>query len=64
MRPSPGACVVTSVHRMSLLDRFDRVVLIVQGRIVDSGSVAELAERQAQFRAMLGAEAAAETKVA
>ena len=60
----PGACVVASVHRMSLLGRFDRVVLIVQGRIVDSGSVAELAERQAQFRAMLGAEAAAETKVA
>ena len=56
--------MVASVHRMSLLDRFDRVVLIVQGRIVDSGSVAELAERQAQFRAMLGAEAAAETKVA
>ena len=60
----PGACMVASVHRMSLLDRFDRVVLIVQGRIVDSGSVVELAERQAPFRAMVGAEAEAEANVA
>ncbi|HEY4065962.1 MAG TPA: ABC transporter ATP-binding protein [Burkholderiaceae bacterium] len=50
----PSACVVASVHRMSLLDRFDRVVLIVHGRIVDSGTADELAERQALFREMIG----------
>jgi ABC-type multidrug transport system fused ATPase/permease subunit len=52
----PAACVVASVHRMSLLDRFDRVVLLVDGAVVDSGSVAELSERQALFREMLGAQ--------
>jgi ABC-type multidrug transport system fused ATPase/permease subunit len=50
----PDACIVASVHRMSLLDRFDRVVLIVHGRIVDSGTAEELAERQALFREMIG----------
>jgi ATP-binding cassette subfamily B protein len=52
----PSACLVASVHRMSLLDRFDRVVLIVQGRIVDSGTTAELLARQRMFRSMVGAE--------
>ena len=56
----PHACIVTSVHRMSLLDRFDRVVLMAHGRIVDSGSVAELMARQPMFRAMIDAEAAPE----
>lgn len=51
----PSACVVASVHRMSLLERFDRVVLIVHGRIVDSGSAEDLAQRQALFREMAGA---------
>ena len=55
----PAACMVASVHRMSLLDRFDRVVLIVHGRIVDSGSVAELSARQGLFREMLGDDAEA-----
>jgi ATP-binding cassette, subfamily B, bacterial len=55
----PHACVVASVHRMSLLERFDRVVLIVEGRIVDSGTVAELVDRQRLFRDMVGAEVAA-----
>jgi len=53
----PRACIVTSVHRMSLLERFDRVVLMAHGRIVDSGTVAELSVRQPMFREMLGAEA-------
>ena len=54
----PQACVVASVHRMSLLDRFDRVVLMAHGRVVDSGSIVELAARQRLFRDMLGAEKA------
>lgn len=52
----PGACIVASVHRMSLLHRFDRVVLMAHGRIVDSGTVADLAARQPLFRDMLGAQ--------
>jgi len=54
----PRACIVTSVHRMSLLERFDRVVLMAHGRVVDTGTAAELAIRQQLFRDMLGAEAA------
>jgi len=46
-------CIVASVHRMSLLGHFDRVVLMADGRIVDSGSVAELTQRQSMFRRML-----------
>jgi ABC-type bacteriocin/lantibiotic exporter with double-glycine peptidase domain len=46
----PDATIVASVHRMTLLAHFDRVVLMVGGRVVDSGSVADLLERQAHFR--------------
>jgi ABC-type multidrug transport system fused ATPase/permease subunit len=53
----PQACIVASVHRMSLLDRFDRIVLLADGRIVDSGRSDELRARQPLFRAMLGAQA-------
>jgi ABC-type bacteriocin/lantibiotic exporter with double-glycine peptidase domain len=46
----PSATIVASVHRMSLLAHFDRVVLMVAGRVVDSGSVADLLDRQPHFR--------------
>ena len=51
-----GSCVVAAVHRLSLLDRFDRVILVIGGQAVDSGTKAELAERQPAFRHMLQAE--------
>jgi len=47
------ACIVASVHRMSLLAHYDRVILLVGGRVIDSGSVAELRARQPLFRDML-----------
>jgi ATP-binding cassette, subfamily B, bacterial len=46
------ACIVASVHRMSLLPWFDRVVFLHEGRVADSGSVAELEARQPLFAAM------------
>ena len=49
-----GACIVASVHRMSLLEHFDRVVLMDEGRIVDTGTVGELLGRQAMFRELAG----------
>ncbi len=49
----PSAPRVASVHRMSLLEHFDRVVLMVAGRIVDSGSVDALLVRQPLFAAMM-----------
>jgi ABC-type multidrug transport system fused ATPase/permease subunit len=33
----PDACVIASIHRLSLLERFDTVVLMEAGRIVDAG---------------------------
>ena len=51
----PGACIVASVHRMSLLAYFDRVALMEGGRIVDCGSVADLRARQPAFAEMLAA---------
>jgi ATP-binding cassette, subfamily B, bacterial len=49
----PGACIVASVHRMSLLSYFDRVVLMDAGRVVDTGSVDDLRERHPAFARML-----------
>jgi ABC-type multidrug transport system fused ATPase/permease subunit len=54
----PDACIVASVHRMSLLAHFDRVVLMDGGRIVDTGSVDALRRRQPTFAAMLAGAAA------
>jgi ATP-binding cassette subfamily B protein len=51
----PGACIVASVHRMSLLAHFDRVAFMDGGEIVDCGRVDELRARQPAFAAMLAA---------
>ncbi|MEO5687739.1 MAG: ABC transporter ATP-binding protein [Burkholderiaceae bacterium] len=53
----PGACIVASVHRMSLLAHFDRVALMENGRLVDIGPLADLRERQPAFAHMLAANA-------
>lgn len=50
----PDACIVASVHRMSLLSHFDTVVLMAQGEVLDSGTVDELLARQPLFREMVG----------
>jgi len=48
-----GACIVASVHRLSLLAHFDRVVFMAAGRVVDVGTLDELARRQPVFAGML-----------
>lgn len=48
----PNACVVSAVHRLHLLKHFDRVVLMAEGRRVDSGTLDELLVRQPAFQAM------------
>ena len=52
-RARPDGVLIASVHRLSLLDRFDRVVLMDQGRVVDTGTIAELLARQPPFRALM-----------
>ncbi|MEP6504136.1 MAG: ABC transporter ATP-binding protein [Betaproteobacteria bacterium] len=49
----PQACIVASVHRMSLLPHFDRVGLMDGGHLVDIGTLAQLRERQPAFARML-----------
>lgn len=49
----PQACLVASVHRLSLLPKFDTVVLMADGRIVDHGSAEALAARQPLMRRLL-----------
>jgi ABC-type bacteriocin/lantibiotic exporter with double-glycine peptidase domain len=53
----PSACIVASVHRMSLLVHFDRVGLMEAGRLVDIGPLAQLRERQPAFAQMLAGSA-------
>lgn len=48
----PRSCIVASVHRLSLLPLFDRVVWMGDGQVLDSGSVAELQARQPAFAAL------------
>jgi ATP-binding cassette, subfamily B, bacterial len=50
MAEFPGACIVSTIHRLHLLPRFDRVVYIAEGHIVDVGSIRDLVQRQARFR--------------
>ena len=53
-----GACVVSSVHRLNLLDRFDEVVLMQDGRVLDVGPPGDLALRSQAFRDLLSAQTA------
>lgn len=49
------SCVISSIHRLNLLDRFDEVLLLDQGKLLAAGSVDELRERSPEFRALLAA---------
>ena len=46
------ACVVSAIHRLHLLPRFDEVVLLHAGRVVDVGTLDELLARQPLFQDM------------
>ena len=47
------ACIVASIHRPQLLNAFDEVVVVNAGRVVDQGTVTELAPRSAEVAAFL-----------
>ena len=42
-------CIVTSVHRMNLLERFDEVLVMSNGRLVAQGPAAELAATSPEY---------------
>jgi ATP-binding cassette, subfamily B, bacterial len=45
-----SACLVSSVHRLSLLDRFDEVLVMREGRLVAQGTLVELALSCPEFQ--------------
>ena len=55
---NPDACIVSALHRMSLLPHFDRVVFMVDGAVADTGTADEVAARQPLFAAMRAGAAA------
>ena len=48
-----GRTVIAIAHRLSTLQRFDRIVVMDHGRIVDDGPPAELAARPGPYRDLL-----------
>lgn len=54
----PGSTVVVALHRLSLLDRVDEVIVMADGRVVDVATTADLARRCAVFRNLAGLSAA------
>jgi ATP-binding cassette subfamily B protein len=50
------ACVVSSVHRLHLLDRFDEVLLMHEGRLIAQGAPHVLAVRCAEFQRLISAQ--------
>src|SRR5690606_10483459 len=49
------ACVVSSIHRLHLLDRFDEVLVMHDGRLVAQGPAAMLAATSPDFRQLVAA---------
>jgi ATP-binding cassette, subfamily B, bacterial len=49
------ACIVSSVHRLNLLDRFDEVLVMHSGRLVAQGRPAVLAAVSPDFRRLMSA---------
>ena len=52
MAEFPDACIVSSIHRLHLLTRFDTIVWMADGKVIDMGSLAELLTRQPAFQTL------------
>jgi ABC-type transport system involved in cytochrome bd biosynthesis fused ATPase/permease subunit len=50
------ACIVSSIHRLNLLDRFDEVLVMHEGRLVAQGRPAMLSAVSPDFRRLLSAQ--------
>jgi ABC-type bacteriocin/lantibiotic exporter with double-glycine peptidase domain len=48
----PDACIASSIHRLHLLNRFDTIVWMADGKVIDMGSLADLLTRQPSFRTL------------
>src|SRR5712671_7469531 len=59
-----GACIVSSVHRLHLLPRFDTVIVMERGRIVDTGTPDQVRQRRPDLFAHSGSTSVAEPRAA
>ena len=59
-----GACIVSSVHRLHLLRRFDTVIVMEDGRIIDTGMPDEVKQRRPELFAHTAMETMAKTRAA
>jgi ATP-binding cassette subfamily B protein len=50
------ACIVSSVHRLNLLDRFDEVLVMHNGRLVAQGPTSVLSATSPDFRQLVSAQ--------
>jgi len=57
-------CVISSIHRLNLLERFDEILVMHNGRLVAQGPAAVLAATSPDFRQLLAAYKKAEEQVA
>ncbi|HYZ88547.1 MAG TPA: ABC transporter ATP-binding protein [Myxococcales bacterium] len=64
MNAFAGACIVSSVHRLHLLRRFDTVVVMDAGRIVDIGPPDEVRQRRPDLFAYSTLDPVTETRAA
>ncbi len=51
-----NACIVSSIHRLNLLDRFDEVLVMDRGRLIAQGPVAALTLHCPEFQQLLVAQ--------
>ncbi|HEY0681772.1 MAG TPA: ABC transporter ATP-binding protein [Steroidobacter sp.] len=49
----PNSCIVSSIHRLHLLERFDEVIVMHDGRVVAQGPAPLLAATSPDFRQLL-----------
>jgi len=59
-----GACIVSSVHRLHLLKRFDTVIVMEDGRVIDTGMPDEVKQRRPELFAHTAMETMAKTRAA
>jgi ABC-type multidrug transport system fused ATPase/permease subunit len=58
------ACVVSSIHRLTLLSRFDEVLVMCEGRLVAQGTPDQLASSCPEFQRLTALQAAAPSGLA
>jgi ABC-type multidrug transport system fused ATPase/permease subunit len=50
-----NACIISSVHRMNLLNRFDEVLLMQSGKLIAQGTLEQLLASSSEFRQLMAA---------